>query len=124
MQALTLRQRSLVGLTLFAMFFGAGNVIFPPYLGLESGFSALARRAGRNRVALGLHRLSHYRCRLPDSRCDGRSGIRGLKEPRRPSASGLCLHLHVPHLSLDRPLPGDSAYGEHVVRDGGAAASR
>lgn len=26
-----------VGLTLFAMFFGAGNLIFPPYLGMESG---------------------------------------------------------------------------------------
>ena len=26
-----------VGFALFSMFFGAGNVIFPPYLGLESG---------------------------------------------------------------------------------------
>lgn len=26
-----------VGLALFAMFFGAGNLIFPPYLGMESG---------------------------------------------------------------------------------------
>ena len=25
------------GLALFAMFFGAGNLIFPPYLGMESG---------------------------------------------------------------------------------------
>ena len=114
MQALTLRQRSLVGLTLFAMFFGAGNLIFPPWLGVQAGTESL----------IGLHRLSHYRCWFPDFGRDGRSGIRGLKEPRRPSASGLCLHLHVPHLSLDRPLPGDSAYGEHLVRDGGAAASR
>lgn len=27
-----------VGLALFAMFFGAGNLIFPPFLGMESGF--------------------------------------------------------------------------------------
>ncbi len=27
----------IVGLALFAMFFGAGNLIFPPYLGMESG---------------------------------------------------------------------------------------
>ncbi|MFR1974376.1 MAG: branched-chain amino acid transport system II carrier protein [Oscillospiraceae bacterium] len=27
----------MVGFALFSMFFGAGNVIFPPYLGLESG---------------------------------------------------------------------------------------
>ncbi len=26
-----------IGFALFAMFFGAGNVIFPPYLGLQSG---------------------------------------------------------------------------------------
>ena len=26
-----------IGFALFSMFFGAGNVIFPPYLGLESG---------------------------------------------------------------------------------------
>ena len=26
-----------IGLALFAMFFGAGSLIFPPYLGMESG---------------------------------------------------------------------------------------
>lgn len=26
-----------IGFTLFAMFFGAGNLIFPPNLGLDSG---------------------------------------------------------------------------------------
>lgn len=26
-----------IGFALFSMFFGAGNLIFPPYLGLESG---------------------------------------------------------------------------------------
>ena len=26
-----------LGLALFAMFFGAGNLIFPPYLGFEAG---------------------------------------------------------------------------------------
>ncbi len=27
----------IIGLALFAMFFGAGNLIFPPYLGMTSG---------------------------------------------------------------------------------------
>ena len=27
----------ITGLALFAMFFGAGNLIFPPFLGMESG---------------------------------------------------------------------------------------
>jgi len=31
------REQFLVGLTLFSMFFGAGNLIFPPYLGQEAG---------------------------------------------------------------------------------------
>ena len=37
MNRLSTRDRMLVGLTLFSMFFGAGNLIFPPYLGAMSG---------------------------------------------------------------------------------------
>ena len=37
MQKLSGRKLLLIGFTLFSMFFGAGNVIFPPYLGMESG---------------------------------------------------------------------------------------
>ena len=33
----TVRDIIVVGFALFSMFFGAGNVIFPPFLGLESG---------------------------------------------------------------------------------------
>ena len=33
----TVRDVIVVGFALFAMFFGAGNVIFPPYLGVEAG---------------------------------------------------------------------------------------
>ncbi len=32
------KESIVTGLALFAMFFGAGNLIFPPYLGLESGW--------------------------------------------------------------------------------------
>lgn len=32
----------IIGFTLFAMFFGAGNLIFPTQLGLESGHFFLA----------------------------------------------------------------------------------
>lgn len=34
---LTRREMLLVGVTLFSMFFGAGNLIFPPFLGVEAG---------------------------------------------------------------------------------------
>ena len=37
-----LQDSLVIGFALFSMFFGAGNVIFPPYLGLESGPEWLA----------------------------------------------------------------------------------
>lgn len=37
MKALTGRKRILAGITLFSMFFGAGNLIFPPFLGAQAG---------------------------------------------------------------------------------------
>ena len=36
MQKLNRRSLLLVGFTLFSMFFGAGNLIFPPYLGAQA----------------------------------------------------------------------------------------
>ena len=33
-----LRDGAVIGSALFSMFFGAGNMIFPPYLGMQSGF--------------------------------------------------------------------------------------
>lgn len=42
----TLRDSIVVGLALFATFFGAGNLIFPPFLGLQSGSDWLAGIAG------------------------------------------------------------------------------
>ena len=37
MQKLRGRDLLLVGFTLFSMFFGAGNLIFPPFLGAQAG---------------------------------------------------------------------------------------
>lgn len=36
----------LLGITLFSMFFGAGNLIFPPFLGFEAGTKTLAAFIG------------------------------------------------------------------------------
>lgn len=33
----SLKDIAVIGLALFAMFFGAGNLIFPPYLGTNAG---------------------------------------------------------------------------------------
>lgn len=44
----------LVGLTLFAMFFGAGNLIFPPFLGAEAGSHVWLAMLGMTVSAVGL----------------------------------------------------------------------
>jgi len=44
----------LVGLTLFSMFFGAGNLIFPPFLGAQAGSNTWPAMAGMALSAVGL----------------------------------------------------------------------
>lgn len=53
-QKLNLRRKILMGVTLFSMFFGAGNLIFPPYLGAQAGTSAWAAFSGFAMSAVGL----------------------------------------------------------------------
>ena len=56
-----------VGFALFAMFFGAGNLIFPPFLGLVSGSSWLTGFAGFVLADVGLALLAI----LAAARCNG-----------------------------------------------------
>ena len=53
LSALSFSQRLLVGLTLFSMFFGAGNLIFPPFLGAQAGTDMPAALAGFLVTAVG-----------------------------------------------------------------------
>lgn len=53
MKKLTIRNRVLVGLTLFSMFFGAGNLIFPPFLGAMAGQNTWTAMAGFALTAVG-----------------------------------------------------------------------
>ncbi len=46
MNAFSFKERCLIGLTLFSMFFGAGNLIFPPFLGYLAGESTLTAMSG------------------------------------------------------------------------------
>ena len=48
------RQSLLVGVTLFSMFFGAGNLILPPLLGLEAGTDSVPAMAGFLGAGIGL----------------------------------------------------------------------
>ena len=47
MKSLSMRNRCVIGFTLFSMFFGAGNLIFPPLLGAEAGSSTIPAMVGR-----------------------------------------------------------------------------
>ena len=46
MQKLSLRQTLTIGFMLFSMFFGAGNLIFPPLLGAQAGTHTLVAMMG------------------------------------------------------------------------------
>ena len=54
MQKLSGKNLLLVGFTLFSMFFGAGNLIFPPHLGAQAGTSLWPAFAGLVVSAVGL----------------------------------------------------------------------
>ena len=54
MQKLSGKNLLLVGFTLFSMFFGAGNLIFPPHLGAQAGTSLWPAFAGLAVSAVGL----------------------------------------------------------------------
>lgn len=51
---LSRKDQIFIGITLFSMFFGAGNLIFPPFLGLQAGRNVLPAFAGFAVSAIGL----------------------------------------------------------------------
>lgn len=53
-QSLSPRQSIAVGITLFSMFFGAGNLILPPMLALQAGTSTVPAMAGFLVAGIGL----------------------------------------------------------------------
>ncbi|WP_313344916.1 branched-chain amino acid transport system II carrier protein [Lacrimispora sp.] len=53
MDKLSVQKRILIGLTLFSMFFGAGNLIFPPFLGSLAGTSTWTAMIGFGITAIG-----------------------------------------------------------------------
>lgn len=53
MTKLTKKNTLLIGLTLFSMFFGAGNLIFPPFLGNQAGANTWLTMAGFAVTAIG-----------------------------------------------------------------------
>ena len=54
MKKFSLKNKILIGVTLFSMFFGAGNLIFPPFLGAQAGTHTWTAFLGFAVSAVGL----------------------------------------------------------------------
>lgn len=54
MEQLSGKNRILIGITLFSMFFGAGNLIFPSFLGAQAGTSVIPAMLGFSVSAIGI----------------------------------------------------------------------
>ena len=59
-QKLSFSNRILIGFTLFSLFFGAGNLIFPPFLGYEAGDHLWPAAAGF--IPVSYTHLGHQGC--------------------------------------------------------------
>ena len=119
MKKLSWKDQLLVGLTLFSMFFGAGNLIFPPFLGAQAGTAVWVVMAGFAVSAIGLPVLGV----VAVARCDGLPSLAGRVHPGFARIFILLCYLSIgPCLAIPRtavtsfemavlPFAGESASG-------------
>lgn len=105
MQTLRRRDQLLVGFTLFSMFFGAGNLIFPPQLGAQAGVDTWPAMAGLAVSAVGLPILGV----IAVVRSGSLTRLAGRVHPV--FAHGV-YHFDLP---LHRPLPCYPQDGQHLL---------
>ena len=99
MQKLNRRSLLLVGFTLFSMFFGAGNLIFPPYLGAQAGTVAWLAFVGFAVSAIGLPVIGV----IAVARAGGLSELAGRVHPRFAQIFALLVYLSIgPCLAIPR----------------------
>lgn len=99
MEHLSVKNRVLIGLTLFSMFFGAGNLIFPPFLGAQAGSSTLPAMAGFALSAIGFPLLGV----IAVARSGGLSNLAGRVHPLFASIFTLLIYLAIgPCLAIPR----------------------
>ena len=121
MQKLRGRNLLFVGFTLFSMFFGAGNLIFPPFLGAQAGANTWLAFAGFAMSAIGLPVLGV----VAVARSGGLSALAGRVHPRFAAVFTLLIYLSIgPCLAIPRtastsfqmftPIFGGSAVGQAV----------
>lgn len=89
----------LVGFTLFSMFFGAGNLIFPPFLGAQAGTSTWPAMAGFALSAIGFPILGV----IAVARSGGLSRLAGRVHPRFAAVYTMLIYLSIgPCLAIPR----------------------
>ncbi|WP_101670899.1 branched-chain amino acid transport system II carrier protein [Bifidobacterium anseris] len=88
---LTTRQRVIVGVTFFSMFFGAGNLIFPPYLGALAGDRTAPGMLGFVLSAVGLPILGV----IVVARAGGFSNLSARVSPRFALVLGVAIMLTI-----------------------------
>ena len=75
MKSLSMKKRCVMGFTLFSMFFGAGNLIFPPFLGAEAGSSTIPAMLGMILTAVVLPVLAVMSVAYPSGICSYICGV-------------------------------------------------
>lgn len=99
MQKLRGKDLLLVGFTLFSMFFGAGNLIFPPFLGAQAGTNAWFAFAGFAASAIGLPVLGV----IAVARSGGLPALASRVHPRFAAVFTLLIYLSIgPCLAIPR----------------------
>ena len=120
-QALKGRKLLLVGFTLFSMFFGAGNLIFPPDLGAKAGVNFWPAFLGLAISAVGLPVAGV----IAVARADGLDKLAGRVHPRFAQVFAVLVYLSIgPCLAIPRtastsfemltPLVGRSGLGQFL----------
>lgn len=99
MQKLHGKNLLLVGFTLFSMFFGAGNLIFPPFLGAQAGTNTWLAMIGFIFSAIGFPVLGV----IAVAKADGLRGLAGRVHPAFAAVFTLLIYLSIgPGLAIPR----------------------
>lgn len=99
MKSLSMKNRLIIGFTLFSMFFGAGNLIFPPLLGAEAGSSTFPAMIGMLLTAVVLPVLAV----MSVAKHDGLDKLAGSIHPAFATAYAVLIHLMIgPFVAIPR----------------------
>lgn len=99
MQKLHGKNLLLVGFTLFSMFFGAGNLIFPPFLGAQAGTHTWLAMIGMMLSAIGFPVLGV----IAVAKADGLRNLAGRVHPTFAAVFTLLIYLSIgPGLAIPR----------------------